>query len=587
VIHRTALVDPTAHIEGDVTVGPYAIIGPRVTVGERCHIAAHAVLERNVKLGHGVKVGYGSVLGNDPQDLKYKGEDTWVEVGDTTVIREYCTINRGTQATGKTSVGQRCFLMSYVHLAHDCHVGNDVIIANAVQMAGHVTIEDRAIISGLVPIHQFVRIGTFSFVGGGSREPGRPALHQGRGQSGSPLRLELRGPAACRVLSRREAGPEARLPAAVQFRHDGEPGNRQGARRAAADSRSRELPQVHRRVAAGSAGVTAPPVRVGVIGTGALGFHHVRLLRRMAGVSFAGIYDKNPARAAEVAKQLETVAHPALAALLERVDAVTVAVPTPAHVDVGMAVLQRGIALLMEKPLADTVAGAEALVRGAAAQGTVLQVGHVERFNRAVRAAAPYLDEPRFLQIDRLSPFQPRGTDVAVILDLMIHDLDLVLELVRAPVTDVRATGVAILTPHVDIANARIEFANGAIANLTASRVSRERTRKLRIFQPTGYCSLDLAQGSGDFFRLKPGWQGLGATTLEQIVDHVRLEAPEAEPLKLELESFLRAVRGEEDVVVSGAAGAQALALAFRVASAIQASPLAPPPPAPLAASRP
>src|SRR2546429_8904971 len=169
VIHRTALVDPTAHIDGDVTVGPYAIIGPRFTVGDRCHIAAHAVLERNVKLGTGVKVGYGSVLGNDPQDLKYLGEDTWVEVGDATVIREYCTINRGTAATGKTAVGRRCFLMSYVHLAHDCVVGDDVIIANAVQMAGHVTIEDRAVISGLVPIHQFVRIGTFAFVGGGSR----------------------------------------------------------------------------------------------------------------------------------------------------------------------------------------------------------------------------------------------------------------------------------------------------------------------------------------------------------------------------------------------------------------------------------
>src|SRR5438552_15551607 len=167
----------------------------------------------------------------------------------------------------------------------------------------------------------------------------------------------------------------------------------------------------------------------------------------------------------------------------------------------------------------------------------------------------------------------------------MIHDLDLVLELVRAPVIDVRATGVARPTPHVDIANARLEFTNGAIANVTASRVSRERTRKLRIFQPTGYCSLDLAQGSGDFFRLKPGWQSLGATTLEQIVDHVRLDAPEAEPLKLELESFVRAVRGEEEVVVSGAAGAQALALAFRVAAAVQASPLAQP--APLAATRP
>jgi UDP-N-acetylglucosamine acyltransferase len=169
VIHRTALVDPTAHLDGDVTVGPYTIIGPRVTVGERCHIAAHAVLERNVRLGAGVRVGYGTVLGNDPQDLKYRGEDTWVEVGNGTVIREYCTINRGTMATGKTAVGQRCFLMSYVHLAHDCIVGDDVIISNGVQMAGHVTIEDRAIISGLVPIHQFVRVGTFAFVGGGSR----------------------------------------------------------------------------------------------------------------------------------------------------------------------------------------------------------------------------------------------------------------------------------------------------------------------------------------------------------------------------------------------------------------------------------
>lgn len=321
--------------------------------------------------------------------------------------------------------------------------------------------------------------------------------------------------------------------------------------------------------------MSGPPVRVGVVGTGALGFHHARLLRRMPGTAFAGIYDKNPARAAEVATTLNTVAHPSLEALLECVDAVTVAVPTPAHASVGLAVLERGLALLMEKPLADSLDGADQLVRRAAAQGVVLQVGHVERFNRAVRAAAPYLEEPRFLQIDRLAPFQPRGSDVAVVLDLMIHDLDLVLELVGAAVSDVRATGVAILTPHVDIANARLEFTNGAIATLTASRVSRERTRRLRIFQPTGYFSLDLAQGSGDFFRLKPGWQGLAATKLEQIVEHVRLEAPEAEPLALELASFVRAVRREEPVVVSGAAGAQALTLACRVADAIQASSLA------------
>ena len=321
--------------------------------------------------------------------------------------------------------------------------------------------------------------------------------------------------------------------------------------------------------------MTGGPVRVGVVGTGALGYHHVRLLRRLPGAELVGIYDINPARAAQVAGELETVAYPSLDALLDRVAAVTVAVPTPAHTSVGLAVLERGRGLLMEKPLADSVAGAEQLVQRAAAAQAVLQVGHVERFNRAVRAAAPYLEEPRFLQTERLAPFQPRGTDVAVILDLMIHDLDLVLELVRSEVTDVRATGVAILTPHVDIANARVEFSNGAVANVTASRVSRERTRKLRIFQHTGYFSLDLAQGRGDFYRLKPGWQSLGATTLEAIVEHVPLQASEAEPLRLELESFVRAVRGEGEVVVSGAAGAQALALAFRVADAVQASPLA------------
>ncbi|HTR20639.1 MAG TPA: acyl-ACP--UDP-N-acetylglucosamine O-acyltransferase [Gemmatimonadales bacterium] len=169
MIHRTALIDPAAHVGQDVAIGPYAVVGPHVTIGDRAQIGAHAVLERNVRLGSGVKIGVGTVLGSDPQDLKYKGEETWVEIGDHTVIREYCTINRGTPATGKTTVGERCFIMTYVHIAHDCVIGSDVILANSIQMAGHVTVDDRAIISGLVPIHQFVRVGTFSFVGGGSR----------------------------------------------------------------------------------------------------------------------------------------------------------------------------------------------------------------------------------------------------------------------------------------------------------------------------------------------------------------------------------------------------------------------------------
>jgi predicted dehydrogenase len=317
------------------------------------------------------------------------------------------------------------------------------------------------------------------------------------------------------------------------------------------------------------------PVRVGVVGAGALGFHHIRLLKKIDGSDLVGFYDHNPLRSQFVAHELETTAFPSLEALLDRVEAITVVVPTSAHVDVGVAVLERGIHALIEKPLADTLPGAEQLVHTARQRELALQVGHVERFNRALRAAAPYLDEPRFLQTERLAPFQPRGTDVAVILDLMIHDLDLVLELVRSEVGEVRATGVPILTPHVDIANARVEFANGAVAIITASRVSRERTRKLRIFQHTGYFSLDLAQGNGHFYRLKSGWQGFGATRIEEIVEHVRLDAPEAEPLQLELESFLRAVRGDGDVVVTGAAGLQALTLAYRVADAIDSSPLA------------
>jgi UDP-N-acetylglucosamine acyltransferase len=169
VIHPTALIDPTAELGTGVSVGPYAIIGPRVTVGDRCRIGPRATLQQNVRLAEDVLIGDGSILGGDPQDLKYNGEETWVEVGQGTIIREFSTINRGTAATSKTTVGARCFIMTYVHLAHDCHVGDDVVIANATQCAGHVTIHDRAILSGLNGVHQFVTIGTYSFVGGGSR----------------------------------------------------------------------------------------------------------------------------------------------------------------------------------------------------------------------------------------------------------------------------------------------------------------------------------------------------------------------------------------------------------------------------------
>jgi UDP-N-acetylglucosamine acyltransferase len=168
-IHPTALIDPSAELGAGVAIGPHAIIGPQVTVGDRCRLGPRVTLQRNVRLAEDVSIGDGSILGGDPQDLKYGGEETWVEIGPQTIIREYSTINRATSATFKTTVGARCFIMTYVHLAHDCQVGDDVVIANATQCAGHVTIHDRAILSGLNAVHQFVTIGTYAFVGGGSR----------------------------------------------------------------------------------------------------------------------------------------------------------------------------------------------------------------------------------------------------------------------------------------------------------------------------------------------------------------------------------------------------------------------------------
>ncbi len=325
--------------------------------------------------------------------------------------------------------------------------------------------------------------------------------------------------------------------------------------------------------------MTTAPLPVGVVGVGSLGQHHARLYASLPEARLVGIFDTRAERAAEIAKQFRTTAYPSLDALLADVEAVSVVVPTSAHHEVGLAALARGRHVLMEKPIAAQIGQAEALVAAAARAGVVLQTGHVERFNRALRAAAPYLASPRFIESDRVAPFAARGSDVAVILDLMIHDLDLVLALVGEPVVDVRASGIGVVTKSVDIATARIEFASGAVANLTASRLARERVRKLRIFQPSGYFSLDLAAGKGEFLRLRPDAQQRiagGETDLVKLVERIKLDAPEAEPLGLELTNFVRAVGGKEQPAVTGADGLSALSLAFRVLEAVRASPTAP-----------
>ncbi len=311
------------------------------------------------------------------------------------------------------------------------------------------------------------------------------------------------------------------------------------------------------------------PVPVGVIGVGALGWHHARHLAAFEEATLIGVHDIDPTRGDAVARAVGTTFYPDIDRLLRDVEAVTVAVPTAVHAEIGIRALERGRAVLMEKPLANSLSEADAMIAAAVRNGVPLQVGHVERFNRAVRAARPYLAEVRYSESTRLAPFQPRGTDVAVLLDLMIHDLDLVLHLSRgAAISEVRASGTAVLTPHLDIANARVEFVGGAVANITASRVARERVRRLRLFQANGYFSLDLAAGTGVFMRVRDD-RPSAATSLEEFVDVVSLVAPESDALGDELASFVRSVRGREEGVVSGAEGRAALALALRVGEAV------------------
>lgn len=314
---------------------------------------------------------------------------------------------------------------------------------------------------------------------------------------------------------------------------------------------------------------------MGVVGVGALGQHHARHFSEQHGAELVGVFDASPERAREIAASVGTRAFDRLEDLLSAVQAVVVAVPTTVHHEVGLECLGRGVSVLMEKPLAHSLAEADELLAEAARHPVIFAVGHIERFNRAVRAAIEYLDQPLFLEGIRLSPFQPRGTDVPVVLDLMIHDLDLANHLIGGAVaTDVRGSGVSVLSPHLDMVNARVEFEGGAVASMTASRVARERVRKIRIFQPSGYFSLDLAEGTGTFMRLREGWRPGMGTSIAEIVEMVPLRAPQADQLGLELAAFVAAVRGEPAAIVTAQEGRTALALALEVTASVQRVPI-------------
>jgi predicted dehydrogenase len=301
------------------------------------------------------------------------------------------------------------------------------------------------------------------------------------------------------------------------------------------------------------------PVRVAVIGVGHLGQHHVRILASMDGVELAGICDSNLARAQEVAAKFAAPVVADSRELLGRADAVTVAVPTVAHLNTALPFLQAGVATLIEKPIAPTLADADQLVQAAERSGAILATGHTERFNPAVAAALPIISEPRFIEIHRLGTFPERSLDIDVIFDLMIHDLDLLLSVVRSEVTAIEAVGVNVLTPKADIANARLRFASGCIANVTASRISRDRVRKARFFQNDAYVSIDYAAQELEVFRLVKNGP-------RPVIHGGKVEVISEEPLRRELADFVEAVRTAGKPGVTGHDGRRALELATRVA---------------------
>lgn len=308
-------------------------------------------------------------------------------------------------------------------------------------------------------------------------------------------------------------------------------------------------------------------VKVGVVGVGSLGQHHARIYSQLEGAELVGLYDVSPDRAQEIAAKHGTRAFASLEELAASVEAASLVVPTDKHHETGSILLERGIHLLIEKPIAASTTEAEQLVALAQKKGAILQIGHIERFNPVMSFLEKACDRPRFIEAHRLAPYpppreglHPRGTEVSVVLDLMIHDIEIILHLVRSPVKEIRAVGVPVLSPSEDIANVRLLFENGCVANVTASRISPDRMRKIRVFLGDAYLSLDYQNQSGEIHRKT----ARGITREDVPID-------KAEPLASELAAFVDCVARRGAPVVSGEHAAEALKLAVRITQQIKA----------------
>jgi predicted dehydrogenase len=303
-----------------------------------------------------------------------------------------------------------------------------------------------------------------------------------------------------------------------------------------------------------------PGLKVGVIGVGYLGRFHALIYSRLPGCELVGVADLDASRANAVAAEAGCAAFTDPNAMLGLVDAISVVVPTTAHLDVARPYLEQGVHMLMEKPVAaDLAAGAE-IVRLAESAGAILQIGHLERFNAGVMALAERIDTPRYIEAQRMGGFVERATDVDVVADLMIHDIDIVLALVDADLVEVRAVGTPVLTPHVDIASARLEFANGTVANVIASRVSERKTRRIRVFQRRCYMSLDFVEQTLDI-----AWPEQQPDAPRPVIRRNRIALEQVKPLDREIEAFLDCVRHGRRPLVDGRVGLKALEVALQV----------------------
>ena len=302
---------------------------------------------------------------------------------------------------------------------------------------------------------------------------------------------------------------------------------------------------------------------VAVVGVGHFGRHHARILSALPGVHLEAVVDIDAARAETVASETGASAETDISALDGRVDAVTLAVPTASHHAVAVPLLERGVSVLVEKPMARSVAEADEMIAAAQASGAVLAVGHTERHNPAVTVALPLVRSPRFIEVHRIGTFPGRSLDIDVIFDVMIHDLDVILDVLNSDVVSIEAVGVPILSDRIDIANARIRFESGCVVNLTASRISQDRVRKIRFFQSGSYLSVDYVKQQAEHWRLLVDEEG------ESAIEGGPIEVTGGEPLERELADFVLAVRDKRNPTVSGAEGRRALALAEQITKRI------------------